>query len=242
MKYIKLCILLIFSILFLKMSSATIVSMNSAGSQNVVEIPNKYIEGFFFGIDIPPPQPGGGSPGGGRTGDVLDYYLCRRVYDYLEYRIPPTLTQLIENLTTQNETLYPERKIILYSQTWQERCSIALNKTLNESYICAQVEEFRTPFISTNTSYGLGDLQIFHSNVIKSVPISTYLLNYYILNYDKECLKQEPYFEPIKEKNLAIPFLLGFLIFILLLIIIAITRRRRKDRKKRMNKSIKIVQ
>jgi len=178
---------LIILLLLIPLASADIISINSAGSTEIVLTPQEIVEGFFFQVFPDEIISGGGGGGAGGVPLAGTVSMCNDIYFYLEKYGDderPDAVQLILEIdeTTSREYSWNEFQLIMNS--WQDYCSMIVMRTLNEEAVCQEIglflEDHQTP--------SDGELNVLKSIIDRDIiPIELPVLTHYVRNFNSAC-------------------------------------------------------
>lgn len=133
---------------------------------------------------------GGGGSGGPFIGGFglgvqnISLGLCELAYDSADNSDYSRISDIQSGfkVITNQSTTYTQVKF--YIDNWQGLCSDLINKSLKSEFVCNQIyENIKTDDLSID-NVEFDNLLV---NIRKVLPISSYLLNYYINNYESSC-------------------------------------------------------
>lgn len=135
------------------------------------------------------PATGGGASSTATTGvpSNLSDYLCKKTYDYLQNYGKTDFThidQLVNEIKTEKNYQESQTNIINYLFNWQNFCSDAINRTLEEKFVCDKEYYF---LVDTNGNYSIEQFSTFYNQITPTIYLSSTLLKLYLENYQSKC-------------------------------------------------------
>lgn len=220
-------ILLAIIFLIIPLSSADIISINSGGNNEFVVLANPFIEQYFFTNGSTEFHAGGGG-GGTSYGDPskpTNLLLCEKTYDFLNDYGNSTgkITSLLNEIQQEENVTIDFMEARTYINNWQSYCSVELNRSLQEDFVCNSVKVF----LESKEKISILDIRELWGELKKEVNIPYIVLTDYVANFNEKC-RQE-----VKVTKKIFPFLLLLLLIILIVAVYYHNRRRLILAKKR---------
>lgn len=170
-----------------------------------------------------------GTPSGSNSGDTgglpgeIDYQLCNYTYTYINlYGLNyDYVNEYILKIRDETNITYTWSNLKIYIDNWQSTCSDALNRTLQEEYVCSKINSLLINYPEPSQS------QIYKLRDELNITLSNSLIKHYVINYHTLCEKRKPFsIIPITTKGAGT--VMFFIILLGLLLIIANHNNKKK--------------
>ena len=155
--------------------------------------------------------------GGGGTGKIpflneINTTLCNETYKYIQRYGDDDFTKIfsfLEDVQNRTNITFEWTQTREYITNWQRWCSDLLNLSLQEDFVCSEVEVFLIDH-SPNDLVGIDGLR---DGIEEELKISYELTKYYVDNFNEQCRK--PIFLTVKPRDIAfVLFICSLIIFL----------------------------